>query len=210
MYVHLNCFDYDKLLRDIVTNYELEDQKLSTEMISKIFKDLGKVYSGINREDLSGDRLELVQKVIVSTINWRDYRGENPEEFAESCGESLTTLLETLTEALSEPSEEYPEEVNDLCDLFVKIFYENGQGPGEDEVEYLADCISSLGEDILGYVTPVDKFSEAQLGIMKFIEEQLLPTEILVGLEILDIPGQTVNWDDTLITFPLILIKVIQ
>lgn len=210
MYVHLNCFDYDKLLRDIIVNYELEDQKLSTEVIFKIFKDLGKAYGVTNREGLSGDRLELVQKVIITTLNWRDYRGENPEDFAESCGESLTTLLESLTEALSEPSEEYPEEVNELCDLFVKIFYENGQAPEEDEGEYLAECMSSLGEDIIGYVTPPDKLSEAQLGIMKFIEEQLLPTETLISLEVLDVPGQTVNWDDTLITFPLILIKVIQ
>lgn len=205
MYVHVNCFDYDKLLNEIVVNYEMGDQEVSTESIGKIFTDLSKNFNADKSPELTPEQIELVESVLSANMGWRDYAGETAAEFFEACGEGLQELIAVLQDAIAGPSEDFSDQMQDIHANFVNVFGDQGD---LDDGEYTDECLATLGCMISAYIDPISGFNEGQIDILRHIEDTLLPHETLIGFEIADRPGRTVKYGDSLITFPTILIKV--
>lgn len=201
MYVHINNFDYDELLNNLVQHYHLSDAPITNEIISKIFEELAEHYKLNQRETMTEDEIALVEEFMRIHGQWSDFQpGDEADMFLETKGmdisESLVVMEGLFLEGVTEDDELDP--LYDIAIKFTQFDFTDEDSIGEFSA-YLSDLISKYNNI---------QFNDAELYVLGHIERSLDSSEILTGIEVLPVAGKVVKYGDTLITFPIILIKV--
>lgn len=204
MYIKANNFDYDGLLRGIVTHLDFQDTPLGDDDVARVFKNFATAYKGVR----AAQGLEEWQEAIV--IEFLSGIQLTAHDFGNTLSEVLDNLVDILT----------GEDDGKLW-CYVEPFMDR------IELDYIADVTLTLsGEFVLKddiTMTPdvfanfLKEWTEKHLsnrleGVNGFlfdnINMNILPREYMKDINILDIPGAKVKYGDTLITFPLILLEV--
>lgn len=201
MHVHLNCFDYDKLLTGIVEHFHMEDTPLTSEYLEKVFKELSEKFNQHHRNELTPEETKLVEDFLKTTITYADFDGDE-EVFKDIMGEDIAEALATLEDILTDPEAE----VSDRYNQYVLDIIENPNIDLTDDGP--AEFISSLSDNIVKYM--VSDFNAGEMFILGQIEAVAKEGEIIRSLLSLPVAGKTVKYGDSLITFPIILIEVTE
>lgn len=201
MYVHVNNFDYDELLGGLVKHYHLDDVPLTDEVISGIFENLESKYKQNQRSEMTADEIELVEEFYRVVGQWAEFMpGDDAETYLETKGMEITQSLAALEEEfLAGVAEDSC--LNALYEIAVKM-------DGYDFTD--EESIFEFGEMLANLITRYNnvQYDDAEMFIMSCIERAMKPGEILTGIEVMPSAGKVVKYGDTLITFPIILIKV--
>lgn len=212
MYIHINNFDYDDLLTKIIYSYDLKDQDVAYIDLYKIFKAIADKFN--NDLDLENNpfKKQLLNDFLeYIDIGFGDYNSnKSPETFSdlvESVTQfSLNRLHHAVSAIVINNDDIDKSTINaiaeDAIDVYGGIFLE---GDPEELVDKIVDAVKV---DIKKYRP--NNFDECQIAVMAFIEEQLLANEKLIGIDVKDFPGHKVMYGDTLITFPIITIRVLE
>lgn len=205
MYVLVNNLDYEDLLAKLVSHHNLGDVPDLNGIVKKLFIGLSKRFNANERNTMTSEQIELVEKYfsnwpVVSFSNWdeADYEVPYMEQFSGDFEESSIGLYEALTDSeleLSDETKAFLEQFNQVIPL--------------DE-----DANDGVDDQFNEFVTLVNKYYSTELDegdilILSSLDKALANDERLAKVEVIDKPGTQVEYGNTLITFPLILIKAI-
>lgn len=201
MYVHVNNFDYDELLNGLVKHYHLDDVPLTDEIVSKIFESISEKYKLNKRNTMSELEISLVEEFFRVVSLWSDFMpGDDTETFLESKGMEISESLALIEEVfLAGVGEE--DELNRLFEIATKF-----EGYDFTDEESIGEFSANLSNLIDSYNNM--QWTDAELFILGHIDRALMDLEILTDVEVVPVAGKVVKYGDTLITFPIILIKV--
>lgn len=202
MYVHMNCFDYNKLLTGIIEYYHMQDEPITNEWLESIFNDLAKKFKTNNRDKLTSEEIKMVEDFLKVTITYADFEEGDDETFKDCLAENIAAALVSLEEVLNDPSSVVPEQYETFLE---SIINHPGFDLTDDGADGFAVYLMGLIEDYL-----VVDFTPGEMFILSQIEIGTNIYEIIRSLEILPLPGKMVKYGDTLITFPIILIEVTE
>lgn len=206
MWIHLDNFKYDELLETIVTEKQLKDTVLTTELLAEIFRKLGRV-GKFKIIETPCKYKTLINNLIDSLSLIKN--GIDVPMAAEILNEFSKKLRETFTK--EDPM--YP-----VLKL-VKDFY--GTYLNEDETDTITIMISpgeieslltDIDLEIMGIIDNVEEpekkdaadiLIERQIREMLYIEEN--DPNLVWELYVLDTDGPTVKYGDNLIRFPTLV-----
>ncbi|UOX39656.1 putative virion structural protein [Aeromonas phage ZPAH34] len=206
MWIHLDNFKYDELLETIVTQKQLKDTVLTTEILAEIFKKLGRV-GKFKKIDAPCKYKTLINNLIDALSLIKDGI-DSPD-----CTEILAEFSKKLGQTFTKEDPMYP-----VLKL-VKDFY--GTYLDEDEIDTITIMISPSEieslltdidleiMDIIDNVEQLEKKDEADILIERQIKEMLYIEEndpnLVWELVVLDLKGPTVKYGDNLIRFPTLV-----
>lgn len=204
MYIKANHFDYDSLLRGIVTHLDLQDTPLVDQDVTKVLKNFATAYKGVR----AAQGLEEWQEAIV--IEFLSSVQLSTHDFGNTLAEVLDNLADILTGEDDGKLWCYVEpfmdriELDYIADVTLTL---SGQFVLKDDITMEPDVFANFLKEW------TEKHLSNQLeGINGFLFDNInlniLPREYMKDINIMDIPGQIVKYGDTLITFPLILLEV--
>lgn len=213
VYVHVNTFDYPKLIARIIKHADLHDTEISSTVISRIFKDLERVYNHNKRDELSAEEIRVAETFMkeFAGLRFADYDDEEASEFYTALSEAIEWSLQNFQEFLTGTISE--DDVSDttlafyqaLLDLMDIESFNSPETDPEAAVEAAMMTMERLQEILDDYKS--GEFDEVQLAILSEMEKLLADHEIITGIMVDDKPGKTVKYGDSLVTFPIILMK---
>lgn len=213
VYVHVNTFDYPKLIARIIKHADLHDTEVSSTVITRIFKDLERVYNHNKRDELSAEEIKVAETFMkeFAGLRFADYEDEEASEFYTALSEAIEWSLQNFQEFLTGgiPEEDVSETTlafyMALLDLMDIESFNDRAPDDESAVEAAMMTMERLQEILDDYKS--GEFSEVQLAILSEMEKLLTDHEIITGIMVEDKPGKTVKYGDSLVTFPIIYIK---
>lgn len=200
IFIHVNNFDYDALLNKMVAKLDLGDSYITSEIVLKTFKTLAAKFNNNRRGELTPDELALVETFIARYSGYRfaDYDGESSSEFYESMGDLMNHAFEEFSESLTTDQDDLNEEAKEFNELLFRLI---DAADGELAIETLMELVDK-------YLS--ENFNDLELTIMKEMEGMLNEGEIITGIEVVEKAGKVIKYGDTLITFPIVLMKATE
>lgn len=213
VYVHVNTFDYPKLIARIIKHADLHDTEITSTVITNIFKDLEQVYNHNKRDELSAEEIKVAETFMkeFAGLRFADYEDEEASEFYTALAEAIEWSLQNFQEFLTGgiPEEDVSETTlafyMALLDLMDVESFINANSEDESNVEAAMMTMERLQEILDDYKS--GEFNEVQLAILSEMEKLLADHEIITGIMIDEKPGKTVKYGDSLVTFPIILMR---
>lgn len=208
VYVSMNNFNYDKLIDRIIKHTGMGDTELTDGVIQRIFKDLAKVFNQNKRKELTPEEVKVAETFMKDLVGLRfsDYEDEEASEFYVALSEAMEWSLQNFQEVLTGaiPLEEVSDTSKDFYDALLELMDAESMTDEEDG-ELAMATLERLQEILSDYVS--GEFDELQLAILAEMEKNLLDGELITGLQVENRPGRVVKHGDSLVTFPLILMK---
>lgn len=197
MWVKLNCFNYEELLETITQVKEYTDtpNAFTMEELYHIFKKV----TLIQERRLSFPKLV---RQIGKEVMLRNSASKSIEDLHHSTG--LKRLSELLTEVAQNELE--PEDLP-IVNLLDQDYLRSPEGIYDVEPDQVAALIDQIEDYIIGdgkEYDYADVMIEQVLFSMLSQEERNNDVKIIV----LKVPGQVVQFGNSLITFPIILAEV--
>lgn len=208
VYVHVNTFDYPKLIARIVKHADLHDTEISSTVITNIFKDLERVYNKNKRDELSAEEIKVAETFMkeFAGLRFADYEDEEASEFYTALSEAIEWSLQNFQEFITGaiPEEDVSETTLAFYQALLELMDVESFNADVDP-EIVMMTMERLQEILDDYKS--GEFSEIQLAILSEMEKLLANNEIITGIMIDDKPGKTVKYGDSLVTFPIILMR---
>lgn len=208
VYVHVNTFDYSKLIARIVKHADLHDTEISSTVITKIFKDLERVYNKNKRDELSAEEIKVAETFMkeFAGLRFADYEDEEASEFYTALSEAIEWSLQNFQEFITGaiPEEDVSETTLAFYQALLELMDVESFNADVDP-EIVMMTMERLQEILDDYKS--GEFNEIQLAILSEMEKLLSDNEIITGIMIDDKPGKTVKYGDSLVTFPIILMR---
>ena len=208
VYVHVNTFDYPKLIARIVKHADLHDTEISSTVITKIFKDLERVYNKNKRDELSAEEIKVAETFMkeFAGLRFADYEDEEASEFYTALSEAIEWSLQNFQEFITGaiPEEDVSETTLAFYQALLELMDVESFNADVDP-EIVMMTMERLQEILDDYKS--GEFNEIQLAILSEMEKLLSDNEIITGIMIDDKPGKTVKYGDSLVTFPIILMR---
>lgn len=203
MYVLVNNLDYESLLDKLIAQLDLKDSPDIQAGVTKALKLLSERFNTNRRSELTEPQVQLVEYFIANfrTMSYSDY-DEGNESFAETLAEEFEEALIGLTSLITDELDDISDESKEFVKMFNEVIPvdENHDDPIEVQLSEFVDLVTKYTGIEL---EPVDYI------ILKELECALAQGEYVSSIEVFDKPGTQVTHGNTLITFPLILIKAI-
>lgn len=208
VYVHVNTFDYPKLIARIIKHADLHDTEISSTVISNIFKELERVYNKNKRDELSAEEIKVAETFMkeFAGLRFADYEDEEASEFYTALSEAIEWSLQNFQEFITGaiPEEDVSETTLAFYQALLELMdVESFNADVDPEIAMMT--MERLQEILDDYKS--GEFNEIQLAILSEMEKLLADNEIITGIMIDDKPGKTVKYGDSLVTFPIILMR---
>ena len=204
MYLHVNDFDYDGLIARLVEMYGLEDTPVSSDFIEKAFTELSLKFKKHKRSELTPEEITLVEAFLRFNMGWEAFQeGDTAEGFWESRAEAIQDSLSGLYECLVDPESVIPDELEYIIQS-LSVMTDTDVHTEEGAIE-----LTTTIEDLIERYTPVD-FNETELWIIGQMSGNIMFSRGIRDITVIPVPGKIVKCMDTLITFPIILIEVLN
>lgn len=208
VYVHVNTFDYPKLIARIIKHADLHDTEISSTVISNIFKELERVYNKNKRDELSAEEIKVAETFMkeFAGLRFADYEDEEASEFYTALSEAIEWSLQNFQEFITGaiPEEDVSETTLAFYQALLELMDVESFNADVDP-EIVMMTMERLQEILDDYKS--GEFNEIQLAILSEMEKLLADNEIITGIMIDDKPGKTVKYGDSLVTFPIILMR---
>jgi len=225
MYIKANHFDYDALLGGIVERLDLKDAPLDDQMLSDIFKSFATTYKGLRADQKLKDWQEEIVVSFLGDIQSRvKYTEiiviEDEEPFLEEDNyhQVLSRVLDDLSGLFEgEGESDLWRYVESFWDCICYNLHPNIEYVSTPEYNHhfkLPNDSILTPEQLANFLRDwVEQYLSSMLeGIDEFLFDNInwniLPSEFMKDIEILDKPGPVVKHGDTLINFPFILLEV--
>lgn len=209
MHVHMNSFDYDKLLTGLIHYHDLGDEEITSDAVEKIFTDLGEKFKRNSDIVMQDNEVKMCEDFLKSLISYENFDIGDDESFVEVLGEAVNEGMSALFEALGDDFK--ITRFNHFIITHVLPLTEfDFDSPDDGEMlDQFSEYFTSLIDD---YITMTNRrdFSPAEMFILGQIEQVTKAEEIVIDIEVISVPGKKVKYRDTLITFPIILIEVTE
>lgn len=207
MYVIVNNFDYDALLAKLVQYHNLNDVPDLNQVIKKLFTGLSERFNANERKTMTDDQIELVERYfsLYPTVTYSDWSDGDAsdvpyiEQFSQDFEESSIGLYEALTDSeleLSDETKAFLEFFNQVIEL------------DEDKEDAIDIQFNEFVDLVMKYHST--ELNEGDIVLLREFDVALAENERLAKVDVIDKPGTQVQYGNTLITFPLILIKAIS
>jgi hypothetical protein len=228
MYVKANHFDYPAFLQGIQEHGDLQDEELTSEILTGILKDFAKKYKEYN----DSNTLTLIQKEICAKFLHAVYYEvertivDDVEDGCDDVPEVVVLEQSQIDKCISDSLEDLVALLN--CDIdpvdipsmnlflsWMSVYIV--PGPNDEGYAYhFGSMVFTDAEDFVNHLrtwmeihlreelSPLDTF------ILDHIGYNTRYGEVFFGITVMDLPGTIVKYGDTLITFPLILIEVLD
>lgn len=208
VYISMNNFNYDKLISRIIKHTGMGDTELTDEAILRIFKDLAKVFNANKRKDMTPEEIKVAETFMkdLAGLRFSDYEDEEASEFYVALSEAMEWSLQNFQEVLTGaiPSDEISDTSKDFYDALLELMDVEAMEDSDDG-ELAMATMERLQELITDYAS--GEFDELQLAILAEMESNLLDGELITELNVVYRAGKVVKYRDSLVTFPIILMK---
>lgn len=206
MFVYLNAFDYNTLIKGFVERLGLQDEPLTYEMLLRRFENVSnrlKARNQIFTENLVGTS-DIIDQLATQYLTWM----KNSPHFHDN-----TNHEKVLTTLFTGPRPQSSWEGYEVYQLLTSDFQE----VGTPELGFYLDIDQDEAEKIAALVTQtIQRFENNSVeedNVESFLEEciraQLVGDEPgMLELDVIDLPGKIVKYGNVLITFPILLAKV--
>lgn len=204
MFIRANHFDYDALLTGIMDHADLKDEGVTSESVLRVLKAFEKRY----KEQKAISPLEDWQEAlcieflagIQSYSNYLEAEEDEPN-YHTSFENRVIEVLEDLP-AYYDAGDSI-RGIHHFCETFVHRLYEHYPQFNDLTGEQFTETLRGLLNQYAGRkLEGIDKF------LFNEINKNILASESMTDINILDIPGTTVKYGNALITFPIILLEV--
>jgi len=219
MYIHVNEFDYNKLLNGIIELGDFKDAIIDDDLIFKTLLNFQDAY----KEEIKKDTLASWQRELCTlffycvgteiSYNYQYDDDLNAEKLIESFEAMVKECLSELEEQLEGTGSEHLWEV---LERFVDHVDEHADKDDEDPMkwQYIFDGTVIKAKDFVNLLTSwLEIYAGTKLtGVNQFIytciNANILPHELVRDINIVNMPGRKVKYGNALITFPIILLEV--